>query len=251
MTRARAGGAFAPHKRLSQGLAILEHVTELEPARARDMWKALMENATGLTCDAHTLLEAGSFGRARSLGVLAQEELGKALWLYDHFQVAWSTGDETPQDVPQLEKHGRNHVAKYMSAIEFGDGLPGFWGDYSKLEHIGHTEAEWTEHLERRRDESDAAAREANTAKKRGFYVDLDEMSGEVRMPSDVHDGSIGDELRTVAQVIEMLLISDHTRMKHVAATPYDSTHVQQRRLMPFSHPDEWASAPDSFRNGG
>lgn len=226
-------------------------MTELKPVRARDMWKALMDNATALIRDAHTLLEAGSFGRARSLTVLAQEELGKALWLYDEFRFAWNTGDETPRDVPQLEKHGRSHVAKYMSAVEFGAELAEFWGDYSKREDIGHTEAEWAQHFEQRRSEAKTAAREANTAKQHGFYVDLDGASGEVLTPSDVEAGSIVEDLRTAAQVIEMLLISDHTRLKHDAATPYDSTHVQQRRLLPISHPDDWASAPDWFRTGG
>ncbi|MEU0217091.1 AbiV family abortive infection protein [Streptomyces sp. NPDC006265] len=37
-----------------------------------------MDNASELIPDAHALLERGSFGRARSLTVLAQEELGKA-----------------------------------------------------------------------------------------------------------------------------------------------------------------------------
>jgi hypothetical protein len=80
---------------------------------------------------------------------------------------------------------------------------------------------------------------------------ELDGASGEVLTPSDVEAGSIVEDLRTAAQVIEMLLISDHTRLKHDAVTPYDSTHVQQRRLLPISHPDDWASAPDWFRTGG
>ncbi|MFE9374814.1 hypothetical protein ACFYM2_34285 [Streptomyces sp. NPDC006711] len=45
--------------------------------------------------------------------------------------------------------------------------------------------------------------------------------------------------------MIEMLLINDHTRMK-AAATPYDSTHAQQFRLLPVSHPEDWAAAAQS-----
>ena len=56
---------------------------EMSPTMARAFWKALMDNATGLIADADTLLERESFGRARSLTVLAQEELGKALWIYE------------------------------------------------------------------------------------------------------------------------------------------------------------------------
>lgn len=248
---AASGHLAVARPELSHPIAILSYVTQLEPSRARELWRALAENATDLIWDAHTLLEAGSFGRARSLIVLAQEELGKALWLYQHFEVAWSTGDETPRDVPQLEKHGRNHLAKYMSALQFGDGLPEFWGDYSKWEDVGNSDDEWSERVKRRQAEIDVAAREANTAKQRGFYVDLDDTSGKIRTPSEVDSGSITDDLRTVAQVIEMLLISDHTRMKHVAATPYDSTHLLQQRLLPISHPVEWASASDSSRSDG
>ena len=54
----------------------------MHPKTARRLWKALMDNASGLIADAHALLERGSYGRARSLTVLAQEELGKALWIY-------------------------------------------------------------------------------------------------------------------------------------------------------------------------
>lgn len=74
----------------------------LEPTTARMFWKALMDNATSLITDAHLLLEHGSFGRARSLAVLAQEELGKALWLYETFNQAWSDGDDTPLTVDRL-----------------------------------------------------------------------------------------------------------------------------------------------------
>lgn len=34
------------------------------------------------------------------------------------------------------------------------------------------------------------------------------------------------------------------------AATPYDSTHEQQHRLLPISHPDDWATAPEEFKRG-
>jgi hypothetical protein len=46
--------------------------------------------------------------------------------------------------------------------------------------------------------------------------------------------------------VIEMLLIRDHTRMKHDANTPYYSTHEQQFRLLPAAHPEEWAAFLDA-----
>lgn len=47
-----------------------------------------------------------------------------------------------------------------------------------------------------------------------------------------------------------MLLIKDHSRMKLEADTPYDSTHAQQHRLLPISHPEDWAAASQEFRDG-
>ncbi|WP_431813750.1 AbiV family abortive infection protein [Kocuria sp. cx-455] len=61
---------------------------ELHPSTGRTFWKALMSNASGLITDDGALLQRGSFGRARSLTVLAQEELGKALWIYETFEQA-------------------------------------------------------------------------------------------------------------------------------------------------------------------
>jgi hypothetical protein len=85
-------------------------VTTMTPTQARQFWKALMDNASALITDANLLLAAGSFGRARSLSVLAQEELGKALWIYDEFHTAWSTGDEKSRGERRLANHGRNQV---------------------------------------------------------------------------------------------------------------------------------------------
>ncbi|WP_236609378.1 AbiV family abortive infection protein [Corynebacterium resistens] len=83
-----------------------------------------MDNASGLIADAHALLERGSYGRARSLTVLAQEELGKALWIYETFEQAWSTGASEAQEVARLTSDGRRHAVKYMEAFVFGRSSP-------------------------------------------------------------------------------------------------------------------------------
>ena len=61
--------------------------------------------------------------------------------------------------------------------------------------------------------------------------------------PADIEPGPIGDELRVAAQVIEMLLISDYSRMED-ADTRYDSTHAQQGRFLLISHHE----ATEEFR---
>lgn len=221
---------------------------------AREFWKALMDNASRLVADARLLLDAASFGRARSLTVLAQEELGKALWIYDEFEAVWSYGAQDARTVERLREHGRQHIQKYLEAAAFGRELAPFWGDYSAYEsRPGETPEETVTRLgsgdESRPVEAERSAREANIAKQAGFYVDRDE-HGHVLSPSEIGAGTVEADLQRAAQVVEMLLIKDHTRMKHEAVTEYDSTHAQQSRLLPISHPGDWTAASEDFRRG-
>lgn len=223
---------------------------EMSATDARAFWKAFVDNATALIEDARTMLSVDSFGRARALTVLAQEELGKALWVYETFEGAWSTGDDTSRRVDELASHGRAHTTKYLEAVLFGEGLARFWGDFKVLDAL-HKEGEsWEEAAARRRVAAEAAARAANEAKQRGFYVDR-KKDGTVFSPTQVEDGTIAEDLQKAAQVVEMLLIQDHSRMKHDAITPYDSTHAQQFRLLPISHPESWEAASDDFKKSG
>jgi len=221
---------------------------------AREFWKALMDNASCLVADARLLLEAGSFGRARSLTILAQEELGKALWIHDEFEAAWSCGLQDARTVERLREHGRRHIQKYLDAATSGRELAAFWGDFSNFEPpSGETPMEAATRLraedESRQAKAEKSAREANIDKQNGFYVDRDEQ-GHVLSPSEIGAGAVEAEMQRAAQVIEMLLIKDHTRMKDEALTAYDSTHAQQFRLLPISHPEDWAAASEEFRRG-
>ena len=220
-----------------------EAMVEMNPTQAREYWKALMDNASTLITDAHTLLSSNSYGRAGSLTVLAQEELGKALWIYDVFQDDWNQGSQTPRIVEALARHGRSHHKKYLQAFVFGNELAAFWGDYGAAQDRGgDREFREAAHEER---VQEAAARAANRAKQAGFYVDYDG-HGSVFSPAAIPAGTTEGDLQTAAQVIEMLLIRDHTRMKFYARTPYDSTHTQQFRLLPVSHPQEWRAAVEA-----
>lgn len=219
---------------------------------ARTFWKSLMDNASGLIADAQTLLERESYGRARSLTVLAQEELGKALWIYEAFEQSWSTGVDEAREVSRLTSHGRHHAVKYMDAFIFSQELASFWGDYESPELPQDESPEaWRAFFAKKHDDAELAGKQANEAKMAGFYVDMDTSGHSVCSPTDVSPGTIADDLQTAAQVVEMLLIKDHSRMKLEATTPYDSTHEQQHRLLPISHPEEWAAASQEFRDGG
>lgn len=70
-----------------------------------------------------------------------------------------------------------------------------------------------------------------------------------VLTPADISAGTIDEDLQTTAQIIEVLLIKDHSRVKFEAATPHDSTHVHQHRLLPISHPEDWAAVSQEFRD--
>lgn len=220
-------------------------MVEMVPSEARAFWKALMDNASALIADAHLLLSAGSYGRGKALTVLAQEELGKALWVYDKFETAWNAGDEQPRAVSRLAKHGTNHVVKYQEAIVFGHELAAFWGDWDAVE------VDWSgDAVSRRREQAEAAARAANKQKQRGFYVDRGK-DGAVSSPTQVEAATIVEDLQTAAQVVEMLLIRDHSRMKLEAESAYDSTGAQQFRLLPISHPEDWDAASEDFKRHG
>lgn len=221
------------------------------PSTARTFWKALMDNASSLIDDANALVARGSFGRARSLTVLAQEELGKALWIYESFQQSWSAGSEEAREVPRLTADGRRHAVKYMEAFVFGQELAAFWGDYGSYERPeDDSEEAWDAFFAKKRSDAEAAGKRANDEKMAGLYVDLDEVGEAVLSPADISAGTIAEDLQTAAQVIEMLLIKDHSRMKLESATPYDSTHEQQYRLLPISHPEDWSAASEEFRTG-
>ncbi len=220
---------------------------ELSAKNARELWKALMGNAASLVRDAELLLRSGSVGRAWSLTVLAQEELGKALWIYDAFQDSWSAGEDDIRVVKAIKEHGRSHPRKYMEAIVFGRELAAFWGDYGQDDDYGDDQESWERIWQERQQKSEAAAKEANLLKQRGFYVDQ-ETGGAIQSPADIEQGTLVQDLQTAAQVIEMLLIKDHTRMKHFSAEPYDGTHSTQFNLLPIAHPDNWAAASEEFR---
>lgn len=92
---------------------------KMYPSTARTLWKSLMDNASVLIADAQALLERESFGRTRSLTVLAQEELRKTLWIYEAFEYSWSTGVDEAREVswahltrsfPRREVHGCVHL---------------------------------------------------------------------------------------------------------------------------------------------
>ncbi len=138
----------------------------------------------------------------------------------------------------KLKTDGRRHAVKYMEAFEFCQELAAFWGDSEPYELLQDDSQEgWEAYFAEKRNAAEATGKRANEKKMAGFYVDLSEDGESLLSPADIEVSTIAHDLQTAAQVVEMLLIKDHTRMKHDAETPYDSTHEQQHRLLPVSPP--------------
>ncbi len=201
----------------------------MPPAVARTYWRALLDNATQLIADARLLHQSGSVGRSRALTVLAEEELGKATSVYDTFSGAWSRQSTEPIELPQ--RAARDHLAKYAAAYEFGRDLEAFWGgDYPDVPE----DDDWERWNAERDAEARAAATAANQEKQRGFYVDLTD--GVITTPLQFDSDLVEDHLVTAAQVIEMMMIRDHSRMKFESPDHYDGTHDLQERVLWIAH---------------
>jgi hypothetical protein len=76
-----------------------------------------------------------------------------------------------------------------------------------------------------------------NREKQAGFYVDR--CGADVVTPQAQDVGDLVGAITRTASVVEMLLITDHSRMKFHTPERYDSTGTLQRRLLAFSHPEE------------
>lgn len=182
-----------------------------------------MENTVALVCDAELLFQNGSHGRARSLLVLAQEELARASALYDTAEHTWTTGEGSVELSPTHLSVSKMHRAKIEAGDQYGSRLGPFWGDYDNIPEP--------------RDAGDI-----DKLKQVGFYVDRSPgVGGRFGSPLDVDPGPVAQMLLSTAQIAEMALITDHSRMKYHSDLPYDSTMDLQNALLPISHPQEYA----------
>jgi AbiV family abortive infection protein len=176
----------------------------LTPTAARAFWLALLDNAARSIIDADALFPSP---RAQSLVVLAQEEVGKAVWVYKSFWDAWNGGDETPREVPELRNKGLNHLAKLIEATDFLTAMvevPGF-SEPVDIEIVKtHAPDVLDAYLK-------GLAQEDNEAKKRGFYVDL-RADGSFTVPHEIDRPLLRFQIREAADMIQWFLAEDHLR---------------------------------------
>ncbi|WP_234989282.1 AbiV family abortive infection protein [Demequina sp. NBRC 110052] len=213
------------------------------PDEAREYWMALVENATALIEDAATLAPS-SPARAQSLLVLAYEELGKAVWVYDAFETAWQEGAGEPVAVPSLGAGARRHSAKFLSAYSFSDVLPRFpiWvvndeyprppaGDPLCERYPGMVFVP-PEILE-------LAAKRANDAKQRGFYVDRSS-DGSVLTPGEARVFDLDVHLGHVAAAVVTMLVVDEYGARLMGSSP-ERYSTLMWRLDRFAHDEHYA----------
>ena len=194
----------------------------LTPTAARAFWLALLDNAARIIIEADALFPSP---RAQSLIVLAQEEVGKAVWVYKTFWIAWNDGDETPREVPELRKQGFHHLAKLIEASDFLTALVEVPGcpEPVEIELVKtHAPDVLDAYLE-------SLAQEDNEAKKRGFYVDL-RPNGSFTVPHEIDRPLLRFQIWQTADMIKWFLDEDHLRAS-VTGKPVSPTEEVEALL--------------------
>ena len=188
-------------------------MTTMTPAAARAFWLALLDNAARIVVEADMLFPSP---RAQSLVVLAQEEVGKAVWVYKAFWSAWNAGDETPSEVPELRQHARRHIPKLMQATDFTTGMmevPDGTGASSSSTGFSSSGPVEVEVVREYAPEFLVAyhqklAHENNQAKQRGFYVDLDD-DGTFTVPHEIDRPLLRSQIWEAADMVQCCLDED------------------------------------------
>lgn len=124
------------------------------------------------------------------------------------FKDAWFSGDETPRDLTDLAKHGRHHWKKLMQAASYAEDTEGFVADLRFFRR--HAEVDlhpsaggldpqrYIEYLHE-------IARDSDTAKQRGFYVDLG-ADGSLSVPHAIDRPNLEEEIKATGVLVELLL---------------------------------------------
>lgn len=188
----------------------------MTPVAARALWTALLDNAARIVVEADMLYPSP---RAQSLVVLAQEEVGKAVWVFKAFWSAWNAGDQTPSEVPELRQHARRHIPKLMEATDFWTAMidvPDGTGANSSSTGFSSSGPVEVEVVREYAPEFLVAyhqklAQEGNQAKQKGFYVDLDD-DGTFTVPNEIDRPLLRCQIWEAADMVQWCLDEDAMR---------------------------------------
>lgn len=177
---------------------------------------AAARNALDLVEDAELLIAAGRLARAYSLAALAVEEIGKACGLValammpDHMRVRAPVRE-------LLEWHALKQLGGQLADV-LAMSTPGVAGRLAET-----STAQLAEILSR----LGGQARDTDLAKKRGFYVDLDDR-GQIREPSEVNEAEARDAIaraRGVTAAASML--NDASALARLADPPTEALEIE------------------------
>ena len=213
-------------------------MTTMAPDAARALWLALLDNAARIVVEADALFPSP---RAQSLVVLAQEEVGKAIWVRKAFWNAWYGDDETSREVPELHSQWRAHSAKLMAATDYYTAVMEVPGSPKPVD----IELVWAHAPEVVVAYLKQTALEDNQAKQKGFYVDLEE-DGTFTVPHEIDRPLLRSEIWAAADMIKWSLDDDHM-ICSAARKPRTSCDTIATKLdSVLAHdPREWTEARD------
>lgn len=189
-----------------------------------------MSNVVDLIEDADLLLENERFARARSLVILASEELARAVWLSEKASHSWHDAQARIELPDSFWKQQTDHRGKIKEVETYAAQLRYFWSNGSDA--VIPLSSDSTP------SEIGNLTSRLNLEKMGGFYVDL--KGANVISPADVKGDGIGDHIHRVAQAAEMHLIDDHTSIQYSKFYEEANTQGLQLGLLPYAHPDEF-----------
>lgn len=198
MTKGQPVGSQRNRRRLHRILP------DLTPKQVVALQDSLLANADALLTSALAVLDLGNVALARSLAILGLEESGKAIAVHERRVRIVDEPEGTTFRCDELDALWSSHTKK-LEAVHtfleeerywFGEGPPDYEANASALGAIKR----W--------------ASKNNTAKQRGFYVDLDS-KGDALSPMDVADiDALRSVIERVHQIGWQLRLGEHIEGK-------------------------------------
>lgn len=174
--------------------------------QVEDLYDAVLSNAFYLCQDSNILLEHGAAGRARALAVLALEECGKAVMIHEAKVSSYALDLPDPVLNDVFWKAWRTHLPKLRKVRDFLLQNE-YWFDVQPPQPDEFVLGSVEQYLE----ELDRFAKDGDSSKLRGFYVEVDGATGKAVSPMDEAPADdVPELLRMSHQIGWQLRLGDH-----------------------------------------